>query len=104
MGAHCRTARRAMQLSVQRQEFGQFPTVAFALVILCAAVGTFIGQRVPPGNNLRYGRHDTRAQASAAYNEVAEAIQQAVAHIVFRGGSHNSSPWSKFCFGTGHGP
>ena len=104
MDAHCRTARRAMQLSMQGQERGQFPPVSLALVVFRAAVGALIGQRVPSGNNLRHRRHDARAQAPAAYHQVAEAIQQAVAHIVFRGGSHNSSPWSKFCFGTAHGP
>jgi hypothetical protein len=53
---------------------------------------------VPAGNHLGNRRHLAAAQAAAAYHEIAEAIQQAIAHVVLGDGSHGGSPAIDACF------
>ena len=105
MGAHCRIEPRPMHqkraaLAVQREELGNLAAMALAFSVFGTAFSALIRQRMTAGNDLRNRGDNTRAQATAAYDQVAEAIQQTVAHIVFRGGSHDSSPKTKSCCGS----
>ena len=79
-------------LAANSQKLCKLAAMTLAFSVLDAALGTLISKRMTPGNNLRHWRHDTRTQATTTNHQVAETIQQAVAHIVFCNGSHNSSP------------
>jgi hypothetical protein len=97
MGAHCRTDAQTMHhpgsnSAANCQKFCELATMTLLLRVLGAAFGTFISKRMTPGNYLRNRCHNTRTQATATNYQVAETIQQPVAHIVFCNGGHNSSP------------
>src|SRR5210317_679623 len=97
MGAHCRTDMRTMHhpgrnSAANGHKFCKLATMALAFRALGAALGTLISERMSPRNYLRNRCHNTRTQATATNNQVAETIQQTVTHIVFCNGGHNSSP------------
>jgi len=80
------------RLAAQGQQFRKLATVPVTLGILGPALCTFVGQRMPPRDDLWNGRYGAVTQATTANHEIAQLVEQAIADVVFRGGRHSVSP------------
>ena len=93
--AHCRTQCRQTQaagqsLTMQCQDFAKLAADTPSTAVLVAAARALIRQGMTVRDDLRHRRNFAAAQAAAAYDEIAQPIEQSVVHFAFSCRSHEA--------------